>query len=194
MINKKNNMIWLLIVFLIANAGCRKVPWRAERYIEEKTATIVWSQQFPDSTEYKDYFVNESFIEARVIAHNETIHSASAPYYLVINGIGLRNQHSSLTIHNLKLTSSLGRKHDIRFASSEIPIKIDFKKYDDNPKFSVVHFKSANDFQFNFSATEIIKLEVDVEVTTADGKGGRKIIKYQFVPKLEEGDYQMIHH
>jgi len=35
---------------------------------------------------------------------------------------------------------------------------------------------------------------LDVEVLMVDGGAQRKQIKCDFTPKLEQGDYQMIHH
>ena len=186
--------IWLLIVFCTAVAGCRKSPWRTERYIDKKTEDVVWSQQFPSSAEYSDYFVNEAFIEMRVVAHDEALHSASAPYYLVVNGIGRRGSHETMKIYNLTITSSLGNEYEISDAIGELQKEYEFASYADKPSFAVAHCRVPKEFNFDFKAGEILNLMLDVEVSSTNGKKQRKQIGCEFTPELEQGRYEMIHH
>jgi len=135
------SMVLMLFVsaFVISSAGCRKSPWRAERYIDEKTEKVIWSQQFPSYGEYEDYFVNGAFIELRIKAHNETLHTANAPYYLIINGVGFSGKHKRLRIHNLNLTSDLNHRYDISNTLSGFPIEYEFRIYEDRPEFVIAH-------------------------------------------------------
>ncbi len=186
---------FFLLIILLNLTSCIIAPWKEQLYEHKPTAKIVLLSTFPDYDKFKDYYVNDSFIDVGIIAHDQMYHQSSPPYKIYINALGEFNNHIKFIIHDIKIESNKEKTYII-YNESFFPQEEDFEfiSYTNQKsklELAQVLYSLNKEFFFDCKNKEVITLTIDISIVTVV-KSERRQIKYIFDPIIKRGLLQWI--
>lgn len=200
---KRETAMWLkyfrlFIVMVLWSAlfsGCAKSPWRYEKYVHEETRNISVREVFQSPEKYSAYMVVGAFIKVAFISQHRTSSLVKGPYQLIFDPWGVRQIHRNIILNKISIRSSFENNYAV-IEQNKLPLAFSFEPMDgrEDSQYVGVAFESEKWFDFDFEKKELITVIVDVTVESFEGISKREQIVYEFVPKLEEGRYQWLHH
>ena len=181
--------------------ACTYSPWSAYHYQDPKMVEF-WSDNLPPQThEYEEYFIGTTFVRSFLRAHDQGDYQASSPYGFFVNVYGVTGRHERMTIHSVRMISSLGTEYEIRpvelsnrggFVSDlALPYSENFHLMISDKRRSWASMRTGYDLDLQAAAGEHIITFVDVEVETISGVE-RKSVRYEFAPVFSEGSFKWV--
>lgn len=178
-----------LLVIAIVCCACSYHPWRAERYVNEKTEYLDVYSTVPDKGQFEEYYIENYFVKVVLKGQNETWYSGKGPYDMVIMfwEINKPAQPEQVYLKDIKIHSSQNRNYE-PFPPSSFPLFPNLDKSTE-PTIRRAEIHSLTPLDLNFGENEVITIELSFEIIQSNSTLLQKTISYEFKPKLEKGNF-----